>query len=712
MMLRKGDVVLTPGQQPTNGWFILWVCPQQDRFVYIDLSRPSSRPDFDSLTNVLAHLDAGTRLLVNIHNLFPLTTRDISLSEENRRDARMAVIRPLIQSEPAIYIPERAGTLIANRSKELGKSRNTTKSLLLQYWHGGLRPNALLDDCRKCGAPDVKRRALPGSPKRGRKVDPLFGEAHDNITQEHIKQFEMSTARHRRSMTSKYTPMGAYRLFRQDYCYDYSEVGGELTPELKPRYRLIEPPSYAQFWAWYNDTNQADKAARKRLGEAIVVKDHRALVSTSTFASPGPGFAFQIDATWGNHGLSLTRDRRVNVGRPILYFVSDVWSRYIVGYYIGFIDPSWEAAMMALSCAFLPKRPILERLGFDLAKNPWDAEHVCTTLGHDGGELTDRRASFLIKELRMTFEQATAERGDLKGVVERKFGWSDAQYAEVFKGRRAPMNYEGRARDDELAAAGQLLNIKEFEREVVRTILHFNNEHLLEKYDADSDLIDAGVPRIPAMIWQFGCEHRGRPRRYEGDEIKQIMMPRQQVSVEPEGIRFGPAHFTCRELWPLQKDAAVRKVKAWISFDWLSDHILWHSSGLGLGLTPCALADRSRMFTGLNHQEILEKNAGLKGQERNARARSAAAAAARGKEREIAQQRAASARPSGPKLSKTEQRRGKAAARGEERDSERARFSGERQIHSSAPTTPANNVVAFRRGLQKPSVEDIENASD
>ncbi|MDC9611690.1 transposase, partial [Pseudoalteromonas sp. GABNS16H] len=79
------------------------------------------------------------------------------------------------------------------------------------------------------------------------------------------------------------------------------------------------------------------------------------MTSTSGNLNFGPGARYEIDATIADLYLVAEDDPAPIIGRPVLYFVKDVFSRMVVGMYVGLENPSWVAAMVALSNAFSDK---------------------------------------------------------------------------------------------------------------------------------------------------------------------------------------------------------------------------------------------------------------------------------------------------------------------------------------------------------------------
>ncbi|WP_270825939.1 hypothetical protein [Aeromonas sp. QDB68] len=90
---------------------------------------------------------------------------------------------------------------------------------------------------------------------------------------------------------------------------------------------------------------------KKRISKIDYNKDIRPLLATANTQALGPGSRYEIDATIADIYLVSDSDRQNIVGRPIVYMVIDVFSRMVAGFYIGFENPSYVAAMQTLSMA-------------------------------------------------------------------------------------------------------------------------------------------------------------------------------------------------------------------------------------------------------------------------------------------------------------------------------------------------------------------------
>lgn len=64
----------------------------------------------------------------------------------------------------------------------------------------------------------------------------------------------------------------------------------------------------------------------------------------------------------------------------MVYVVIDVFSRMVVGLYVGLEGPSWFGAMMALANTVSNKVLYCKQYGIDITKEDWDCHYLPQTL--------------------------------------------------------------------------------------------------------------------------------------------------------------------------------------------------------------------------------------------------------------------------------------------------------------------------------------------
>ena len=184
---------------------------------------------------------------------------------------------------------------------------------------------------------------------------------------------------------------------------------------------------------------------RTRTPSRIYQKDKRALTSTSGNLNFGPGARYEIDATIADLYLVAEDDPAPIIGRPVLYFVKDVFSRMVVGMYVGLENPSWVAAMVALSNAFSDKTTYCQGYGIAISKEDWPSFGLPASIMADRGELLYKQADVLVNRFNIQLSNSRAYRGDDKAICVRFFNTIQSKFRPYVGGVVEPVNGKKRA---------------------------------------------------------------------------------------------------------------------------------------------------------------------------------------------------------------------------------------------------------------------------
>ncbi|MBF4354780.1 transposase, partial [Vibrio anguillarum] len=220
-------------------------------------------------------------------------------------------------------------------------------------------------------------------------------------------------------------------------------------------------PTERQFGYFYKKEYTSIEVTRKREGEINYLKDHRPILSTSTVEVPGPGYLYQIDATIADVYLVSELNREEIIGRPTLYFVVDVFSRAIVGMYIGLENPSWVAAMEALSASMADKVEYCAQFDIEITPDMWPMQGLPENLIGDKGEILGRHVEVLSKAFHVDIQNTPSFRADWKGAVERYFRTTQTKMKPFVEGY-VTKNPIGKKRHGNDYRQDGILTLKEF----------------------------------------------------------------------------------------------------------------------------------------------------------------------------------------------------------------------------------------------------------
>lgn len=255
-----------------------------------------------------------------------------------------------------------------------------------------------------------------------------------------------------------------------------------------------EWPSIEQFvTACWSDQEIADLIKRVE-GERAYLSSHRNLPGSSLDIAEGPGAVYQIDWMQAKIWLVNRVDGTV-CGRPYVYFVTDTFSRMIVGIYVTFEPPSYRTAAMALLEAMSDKVEFAARYGVILQPKDWPCHHIPDLILHDGGEIASRLSDYVPFKL-ADLATAPPYRAELKAIVEKRFGLSGIGCIEWLTGasiKDLPQD----APDPKTKAT---LTIEDFTAQLIRWCVFEHNQQWVRRMDRTAEALIEGIDPIPLVL--------------------------------------------------------------------------------------------------------------------------------------------------------------------------------------------------------------------
>lgn len=367
--------------------------------------------------------------------------------------------------------------------KESGLGKTKVKKLLSRYWQRGMNKNAMLPDYANSGGKGKSKSLTNTKIGRPRRVN-ISGDyqAGINITNEVKLQFEHAINKYYRK-TNNYSLTDVYHFILRDFYSDRYKENGEMKYHVWDASRI---PSYNQFYYWFKKLEDPKKDIQFRKSAKEFESKHRPILSDSKSETNGPGTRFQIDATIADIYLVSSLDVNKVIGRPVIYAVIDVYSRIVTGLYVGLEGPSWIGAMMALDNMVTDKVGFCKQYGIEILEDQWPTYHLPEIIIADRGEFEGYSVENLINNLNIKIENTTAYRGDLKGIVERKFRTLNGKVKQKAPGA---IQKEYRERGDRDYRLDATLNLKEFTAIIITLVLHHNHK-IVDKYPMEKEMIN------------------------------------------------------------------------------------------------------------------------------------------------------------------------------------------------------------------------------
>ena len=565
-----------------------------EHIVWIDINDVKALPEIISKTELFHAIESFE--VFRIEDPF----QDIAFiqpekdsTSQRKRDENYNLIKNIVDHEQ-FYIPSARSSLINEIINSKKSTKQTIYRLLRQYWQRGQTPNALIPNYQNSGAKGSKKVA---SQKLGRKR--LYKEGTGAIiTQEIERLFHLTISKYllsNKKHTLKYANREFLKLYRT------------LHPDIPEN----EYPTLRQFQYFYHREYNQVTRLQKRSNDIEYSKDLRQLHSTVNTQVLGPGSRYEIDATIADIYLVSNLDRSRIIGRPTIYFVIDVFSRMVTGLYIGLENASYKTSIQALYCAFTDKVALCKKYGIDITYENWPCIGLPDAILADRAELFGHQVENLEKSFSIRLENAPPYRGDLKPIVESRFKLIQAEFKPFAKGVVQDVITKKRGGKDYRLDA--TLNLDEFTKIILLSVLKYNQFHQINNYDRDIDL-PHDLPAVPMALWNWGIQHRtGKLRTASDQAVYVALLPREKATLSNRGLKIFGVTYTCPELyekgWLHRQNTINRPKFLYAAYDPSNAekiYVFYEQSSLKYW--EATISDYSREFKGYSFWEVWQIN--------------------------------------------------------------------------------------------------------
>lgn len=541
---------------------VLWIDEDNIIAYLIDIFDEKALPFADTIKNISMSFVSEQYKKVETHELFPVINHE-ELKETDIiiRDKAWGIIKDLVTLEPNIYKRNERGRLINHAKEKFGCSKQTVYKYLKKYWQRGKVRDSLIPDYRNCGNKGQDKNC--GEQKTGRPR--TRNSTGINVTKE-IKEVFKKAVQYYYFTSPENTMVYTYKMMIRD------AFQADVRYKDGTKYIVIENedsiPTYRQFYYWFNKEYGVEEVITAKYGRKEFERNHRAILGSSSFEVRGPGSSYQIDATVANVYITSRYNSDWVVKRPIIYFVVDVFTHMITGFYVGLEGPSWVGMMMALFNATVNKKEFCESYGIQITNNCWPAAHLPKKIIGDRGELEGYNVNHLRDALGIKVKNNPAFRPDWKGIVEKLFDTSQEKIRPFLPGYVSKDWGKRGAKDPRLEAK---LDIEQYTKIIIHFILHYNKNFYMKDYIRDEDMIANNIKPTPIELWSWGVKNNGGVLRIDNpDKIKFYLMPRGHATVTAKGIKFEKVLYSCETAIQKSWFATARTEKSWkvdISYD-------------------------------------------------------------------------------------------------------------------------------------------------
>jgi len=598
---------LAPDDRKGEMFRVLYFDKKEDQIVIFPLPGDKDFPFVSDLNSVLEALNNGEAFIRPNDPYGSPKQQDSQFKKKDlaRRDRAWRAIEELVHEEPEIYCFEGRGKKVAAAARRAETTKKYIIKWMRAYWRRGKVKNALLPSYENCGGKG-KEKPCPEECKRGRrrKIKTSEEDFGVNIT-DLDKSIILLSINNFYNLKESHSIRKTYDWMMAEYYNKGYEVkNGTKFPILPP---VEERMTIDQFRYWFRKILDLKKSLVSRKGTRGFNLRHREILKSSTLSTSGPGHTFQIDATIADVYVVSSLNRTRIIGRPVLYFVVCVFTRMIVGFYVGLEGPSYLGAAMALFNTAVDKVELCSRYGIVIEKGAWPSFGFSQYLIADRGEMISNITDQLVNGFDTRIVNTPPYRADFKGIVEQQFRRANIDMIEWAPGSIDKRFRERGERDHRLDAK---LTIDEFTTLIIHMILNHNKNHYFEDYPLSPEMNQDGVKPVPLDLWDWGMENCiGHIRHWTTEELIRGLMPTDTASIQEGGIKFKNLFYTCDrahdEAWfTLARNRGRGKAK--VSYDpRRMDRIFLHDPH-GNELIECRLLEKSEEF-GLHRVEDVEE---------------------------------------------------------------------------------------------------------
>ena len=367
------------------------------------------------------------------------------------------------------------------------------------YFQSGMKDYSLLDS-KAFGINKGKSYVYKAKP--GMKPE-YYANTGVILTPEIIKYFDEALNEYKsgrqKTIESAYNKMNNLHFTRIEL------VNGVTSLVLLPE---SQRPTKRQFYYYVNKHLSEQEKDLIKTSAAEQRNNKRLLLSDSLNGVNGPGDMVEIDACEADVSLVSVNDSNKTVGRPVVYFMIDVYTRMILAVSVTFDNNS----VLGITNLFLnlvdDKKEYCNRygMGFD-DDRLWRSNIIPRRLRVDrGSEFKSKEFDRICNELGIEKQIVTGASGSLKGVVEQSFHQMHSNQN---------MHLEDRGliekRYDSQHHKEATLNIHEYTKMIINFVLT-HNQRYLDNYPLTRDMIDNKIDAIPSILWEYGVKKYGNPR--------------------------------------------------------------------------------------------------------------------------------------------------------------------------------------------------------
>lgn len=426
----------------------------------------------------------------------------LSPTMKERYETKVRIMNEVVAVSAPAYI-SLAGKTPKPEIKEIMNKYNVAKNsfwrMCTSYFQSGMKNYSLIDS-RALGTNKGKTYQYTSKPGKKSEYIESTGVV---LTDEIIGYFEEALNDYKsgrqKTIRSSFDYMNLRHFTRTEL------VNGVASVVLLP---VSERPTLGQLYYYIEKhlTQQEKDLIKTSVAEQR--NNKRLIISDSLDGVCGPGDMVEIDACEADVSLVSTFDSNQTIGRPVVYFMIDVYTRVILAVSVAFDNNS----VLGVTNLFLnladDKREYCSRfgMGFDTPAM-WPSNIIPRRLRVDrGSEFKSKEFDRICNELGIEKQIVSGASGSLKGIVEQSFH-------QMHSRQNVHLENYGliEKRYDSAHHKEATLNIEQYTKMVINFVL-MHNQQYDENYHLTREMIEQKVKPIPAELWAYGIKKCSQPR--------------------------------------------------------------------------------------------------------------------------------------------------------------------------------------------------------
>jgi putative transposase len=521
-------------------------------------------------------------------------------------DSRKELIAPFLdpKNDRWIFDDTYRGKLVTQQMKKLNRPRKAVLRWIYHYLKYGMILGSL--NCGFSRRGGFGKRKSAGKKKRGRPTNAVL-TGHDesktgiNITGEICKLFQTFKDIYYNIKNGQGLAFVLRRVI--EAMFSTIAIGENGETKYIP---MANAPTARQLYYWHKKDGDALAELQNREGSRKFNLNHRGLGGRAAQNCNGPTDKYELDSTVLDLYCLSSFNRGWIIGRPILYFVVDTYSRMIVGFHLALSGPNWNEARIALFNAFSNKVEFCAKAGIQITEKDWPCEYLSQTVLVDRAEMRAHKPNGLIVGLGVDVDLAPPFRGDFKSVVERRFRIINDLAIKWMPGAVRARGLERGERDYRLDAA---LTLEDVKKVIIRCVLYHNN-HTEYPDLLTRQMINDGIAPTPLAMWNWGLENAmGSPRKENPRNIYCHLLRKGTATVKADGIEWNGNRYTCDSEIAENWRAKARNSGRWtIPIRWLPDstnHIWYHDEREG-SFEQCDILNSDARYADIRVDECID----------------------------------------------------------------------------------------------------------